>query len=169
MKISSNWHDVLSQQLLECDTENRTYQLVQLEQKDFDAFSRIFHETCKPTKKRMEEFRKKVDEVKEMYDKREFNSPQQALECLFKYMMHGRRSNAKDEISQMRKDLFADAYKIETICRKINATNCELKRCQKSIAEYSQMLEGIEKEDLNVFLEHPNVKGINLSWYGCIT
>lgn len=168
MKISPNWHDVLSQQLIECDTEDKSYQLVQLEQKDFAAFPRIFHETCKPTTKRMEAFRKKVDEVKQMYEKKEFNSPQQALECLFKHIMHGRRTNTKDEISQIRKDLFADVYKINLICRKISTTNRRLKQCQKLIAGYSETLEGAEKEDLNVLLEHPSIKSINLSWYSWI-
>ena len=165
MKISPNWHDVLSQQLIECDTEDKSYELVQLEHKDFAAFPRIFHETCKPTTKRMEEFRKLVDEVKEMYEKKEFNSPQHAIERLFKHMMYGRRRDTKNKISQIRTDLFADVYKINLICREISDTNGRLKYCEKLIAEYSEMLEGAEKEDLNVLLEHPSVKGINLSWY----
>lgn len=158
MKISPNWHDVLSQQLTDGDTENKSYELVQLEQKDFAAFPRIFHETCKPTKERMEEFRKLVDEIKQKYEKKEFNSPLYALECLFRHMTHRRRRVTQREIDQMKVDLFSDVYILNNFCNEIAANNLSLKIYKASNDEYYEMLEGIDKEDLNIFLKHPDVK-----------
>jgi uncharacterized protein YpuA (DUF1002 family) len=154
MKIRPNWHDVLSQQLINCDEDNKGYELIQLEQSDFAVFTKIFHETCKPTQERMSEFRKFVKDTQRKYENKEFNSPKNAIDCIFRNMMHKRGNAIRNEITQVRHKLYGNALKLACICNQVQTNAIVINSSSELNSRFLAALNDTEKQSLNALFNH---------------